>query len=647
MARPKKKPKTSLADRRGVFPPESCCNDWEMTLVQVPGRPGPVDLDELVDHLIERGVVGQARRNIAAEVHAGRVATPAGKWALLVSLPGQSWAYFLPGHRDDALPAELAQKAGLRVIHAGYSDFANATAFLCVEGDEVLARFESCGMEENGEIVEQYTGGLDGVFSQTRFTGSRFPKEWLRQFGHEGEVLEALAKEFDAFIPYIGAMGFGDTIQMTGFDDREFKPKDYLRIDLIGLGDARLEPSPADVRLRDAILAGDVDAIRAAAAEGADLRTVPVHGGTSLGLALGPRHDGKSRKDLVAVLLDLGADPNDPGGEQAIHALLGHLFEDEAELIEILDLLTARGADVNARGKELMSRTRSPLHIAAQRGWLAVAKFLVSKGADANATDMMGQTPRQTALAAAESIKDLGLGDDDARYAPMLQFLAGAEAGRADLDWSADAEGSARRERRRQREMKRAFAQIGEGFKALSRISGDDPSAEDLVDAITYAQPDEIHLKPSKAKWKSEADRAETAALLVAEGFEPIGRFAIPEMPKIRVEAYHHPCEHVDAVIYDAAGQSILDLVRRARDGTKLTVTNNTTPPETHFDLPTRRTVRLPRAPAAEVLQALRAEPEPTSGVDPVSPGEFVERFEGAYRQEIKARKREGRRKPR
>ena len=125
-------------------------------------------------------------------------------------------------------------------------------------------RFESCGLGGESEVIEQYTGGLDEATSQTLFTGTRLTKDWLAPFKYEGDVLEALAKDFDAFIPYIGASGLGDVVRISGFDRKEFKPKDYLRIDLIGLGNTRLEPSPADLLLRDAITAGDLDAVRSA-----------------------------------------------------------------------------------------------------------------------------------------------------------------------------------------------------------------------------------------------------------------------------------------------------------------------------------------------------------------------------------------------
>ncbi len=137
---------------------------------------------------------------------------------------------------------------------------------------------------------------------------------------------------------------------------------------------------------------------------------------------------------------------------------------------------------------------------------------------------------------------------------------------------------------------------------------------------------------------------AETAAFLAAEGFEPIGRFAIAEMPKVQVEGFHHPAEHLYAAIYDAAGRSILDLIRLGLDGVNLTVTNNTTAPEVQFETPDRRTIRLPAAPPAEVLRAFRADPAPPEGVAPAPAGEFVDRFEAAYRREMRTRKQHLRR---
>src|SRR5271169_4838515 len=104
-------PKNLLAKRRGVLPAHVYSNSWFTTVIQMPDRTGPVDLDELLDRLTERGVIGNSKREIGAALHAGRIRTPSGKWGLLVALPGQSWAYLLPSFDSDEMPAEIAKSA--------------------------------------------------------------------------------------------------------------------------------------------------------------------------------------------------------------------------------------------------------------------------------------------------------------------------------------------------------------------------------------------------------------------------------------------------------------------------------------------------------------------------------------------------------
>jgi hypothetical protein len=346
-----------------------------------------------------------------------------------------------------------------------------------------------------------------------------------------------------------------------------------------------------------------------------------------------------SRRELVATLLELGADADVPGHEPAALVVLGGFIADEAEVIDLLELLTAHGADVNARGREFLTRGRTPLHMAVFKGSLGLAKYLVSRGADPRAADESGRTPRQ-ALEAASRRRDPSATEElRARNAAVLAFLAEAEVGKADLDWRAEAEESSRRELRRRREMKVAMGRVGAGFEALGKVMADEPSAQDISDALILSQPDRITLVPSTTRRSSEA-----ASILIPEGFKPIGRFSIIELSKIRLDAYHHPREHLYAVIYDSDGRSMADVVRYARDGTSLTVTNVPSPPGAHPDLPDHRKIRLAGRPLAELLAALRAEPAPKSGVERVKAGEFVERFEKAYRRETKARKRRLRR---
>ena len=176
--------KVPVSERRGVFEGGSG-DSWFMTLLQIPGRTGPVDLDELVDRLVERGIVGAARRDVGAALHAGRIPTPSGDWGLLVALPGQPWAYLLPSFESYALPDEIARQAGLRVIGTGHQHTSNATSFGCREGEEILVEFASSGPIE--EVVAAYDDPDDWE-SKTLFAGSRLPGDWIQPFKAEVEA---------------------------------------------------------------------------------------------------------------------------------------------------------------------------------------------------------------------------------------------------------------------------------------------------------------------------------------------------------------------------------------------------------------------------------------------------------------------------
>ncbi len=462
-----KGPNVPISERRGVFGGGSG-DSWFMTLVQMPGRTGPIDLDELVDRLLERRVIGSARRDVGAELHAGRVATPSGKWALLVALPGQPWAYLLPGFESYALPDEIARQAGLRVIGTGHQDTANATSFGCREGEENLVTFATSGQID--EVVAVYDDPDDWE-TKTLFAGSRLPGDWIGSYRSEADALQALVKEFDAYLPSMKAANVKGVVKVHGFDRQRFKPEDYLRIDLIGFGDARLEPSDADKRLRQAIAAGDVEAARAAVAAGADLhRPLLGHDETALHVAL--KSNAPSRRAMVAALLELGAEAHPPGHEQPVYLVLDRSSDYEDELVDLLELLTARGAEITGRGLRPGTQSRSPLHVATGNRWRAVAKFLIAHGADVRATNSNGLTPRQVAEADAQRMREFIGEAKAAEYDEILAFLKNAEAGRAELDWRADADESSRRERRRREDTRREFRERGDPIQEMMKAAG-------------------------------------------------------------------------------------------------------------------------------------------------------------------------------
>ncbi len=107
-----------------------------------------------------------------------------------------------------------------------------------------------------------------------------------------------------------------------------------------------------------------------------------------------PIHDAAKGGDLAGVQaeLDKGAEVNgkDDGGWTTLHWAAWH------DRKEIVELLIAKGADVNAKTDNQYGDT--PLHKAAWGGQKEMAELLISKGADVNAKSNGGATPLHMAV---------------------------------------------------------------------------------------------------------------------------------------------------------------------------------------------------------------------------------------------------------
>lgn len=139
----------------------------------------------------------------------------------------------------------------------------------------------------------------------------------------------------------------------------------------------------APVTIFAAAALGDLERARTLLADDPALcEAVAPDGFTPLGLASFFGHT-----DIVALLLDQGADPN--------HA--SHNVQEVAPLhsaaagrhLEIARMLINRGADVLAR----QAGEFTPLHSAAQNGQIELVELLLEHGADTQATSARGQTP--------------------------------------------------------------------------------------------------------------------------------------------------------------------------------------------------------------------------------------------------------------
>jgi ankyrin repeat protein len=152
--------------------------------------------------------------------------------------------------------------------------------------------------------------------------------------------------------------------------------------------DTRYVVSP----LADAVLDGNIAAVRTMAEYGADLTVRNESNRTLLHHAAFRGHP-----ELVRYLIERGIDVNsvaDDGTTPLMDAARMPGSGGGDTRLEVVRLLVGNGAYVNARD----DRGRTPLHRAASDGFLEGARLLIENGADVNARTERGTTPLQEAM---------------------------------------------------------------------------------------------------------------------------------------------------------------------------------------------------------------------------------------------------------
>jgi truncated hemoglobin YjbI len=98
---------------------------------------------------------------------------------------------------------------------------------------------------------------------------------------------------------------------------------------------------------------------------------------------------------VVASLLRQGIDPNiqDRGGHTALYRAANECVAETGP--ELIKILVRAGADVHTGGGVTRA---TPLHMAARRGFVEIARTLLDCGAAINARDSKGDTPLQRAI---------------------------------------------------------------------------------------------------------------------------------------------------------------------------------------------------------------------------------------------------------
>jgi hypothetical protein len=172
---------------------------------------------------------------------------------------------------------------------------------------------------------------------------------------------------------------------------------------------------------------------------------------------------------------------------------------------------------------------------------------------------------------------------------------------------------------------------------------------KNLLQALggTTKTPDRITLvKTDDLEFSDEATIQKSVSHFQQLGFQDVGKFEIPEMTGVKLQAFCHEKHAVYGVIYEHERAGIwTDLVCRVKNGDswhKLTYNNSTSKLMGTMDKPPGSvSVKDAGAPIAKLLQRLIAE-RPQGELWSISAAQFTGFFEQAYADEMAWRKSRG-----
>lgn len=669
-----------VEQRRGCWE-DDCGNSWEAILLAG-------SAEQVAQAVQSMPSVGLIQTDVTRQVLAGECPVPDGRWALLVKLRGTNWVHVAdpsqlnPFTRNSQLPERLAADTGLRVLQTGYQDTACATYVIVHQDKEHELMFESTGAgfgadpftssdledeledladELDEDYEEDYDEAYENDFDVTRLQSNKYPADWWQKFASETEVQQALLRDLEAYVPFVQAYPGEEGIQLAACHEDAIAPQHVERIDLVVFGAAAsTTPNPASRQLANAIAEGDLAGVEAAVAAGASLQSLPGIQDSALLFAISRLDDDKpDGAKIVSALLAAGASPTATGDEQS-----SPLIEAVKKCDSCLDLaldainrLIDAGANLDHVGPITFFGGGTALHEAVQHRSLSAVMLLHQRGADLTVTDGVGNTPLERARALLESLGKVsslfGLagGDEDEGETnrnekpvqDIADYLELAESGQATADWQTQATQDQARldsQRRRMRasgeRARRAFEDLGQQLQSLAADS------EDAMRQAVLAQPDTIQLDElmDPTDWVHTDQRDEVTQDLEDLGFETIADYAIAEMPGVLVRGLIHRGQQLYAAVCNAGEIDWVDLVRFRHDGTTLTVTNAAIEPgieELSKGTPFEKQFT-PGATAEQLYDQL-LQHEGIRPADPLKPGQFVERFESFYAEDIAAKK--------
>jgi hypothetical protein len=311
-------------------------------------------------------------------------------WLLFARFKGEDWIQCLASN-PRLLPAErVANNQKLQVLATWYDPATNRSHAQLYKRGTLAADLVAVGQE-------------DGSLEVVSFKSSAHPKSLFKACKTVREAIVAFFAGVEARAHDLAVSGAGDTFKLHDSRGRVIDVDKLEDLAVTYYTAVTAAENPAASRLFQAILNGDLEAARQAIADGASAEFLPDNALSPLSALLDisavlSHACPKNWRDIAKLLVDAGApiDGNDWESPPICSVIQPLARTSQGTLVECLQTILDLGADINVRDRG-MNRGATPLHLAVDRSFPELVRFLIDRGSSLNARDGGGRTPLECA----------------------------------------------------------------------------------------------------------------------------------------------------------------------------------------------------------------------------------------------------------
>jgi hypothetical protein len=311
-------------------------------------------------------------------------------WLLFARFKGENWVQCLASNPRLAPVERVANNKKLQVLATWYDPTENRSH----------AQFYKRGALA-ADLVAVGTG--DAPLEVVSFKSSAHPKSLLKGCKTVREAVVGFFAGVEAQAHDLQASGARDSFELHDSRGRAIDPDELADLAAYYYTAMTAAENPAATRLLPAIQNGDLEAARQAIADGASVEFLPDAQVSPLSILLDlpvvlAHACPENWRDFAKLLVEAGAPIDGYAWERPlICSVIQPLARtSQSALCECLQTILELGADINVLDRG-MTWGATPLHLAVDRSFPEVVRFLIDRGANLDAGDGGGFTPLQCA----------------------------------------------------------------------------------------------------------------------------------------------------------------------------------------------------------------------------------------------------------